>query len=174
MFILAYFFIVILLGLLSVPILMLASVCGFLGRQTGRRNTYVAIALLIAVVSVPLVAAWALCRMDPEKRLRFGFGVTFEPCKVAKYRHRQAGFEDTVEFWKLAYANRADCMQVISNHNLTQFSTSPPAGMPGSPSWWPTSTHGYSVFEGPDDQGGSMEVWIPQSGSTVYLQRFME
>jgi len=176
-FILAYFFMVILLGLLFVPILILASVCGFFGRRTGRRNTYAAIALLIAVVSVPFVAAWALCRMDPEKRLKFGFGVTFEPCKVAKYRHRQAGFEDTVEFWKLKYADPADCMQVISNYDLTQIAADSlfsPGSIVGCPSWWPRSTQGYSVFHGWDSQGGGMEVWVPQNGSTVYLFRFLE
>jgi hypothetical protein len=168
---------VVLVGLLLAPVVILASVCGFLGRQTDRRNTYVAIALLITVVSVPFAATWALCRMDPEKRLKFGFGVTFEPCKVAKYRHTQAGFEDTVEFWKLKYANPTDCTQVISNHSLTRMaadSTLSPGSMVGCPSWWPKSTQDYWVYEGQDDQGGGMEVWVPHNGSTVYLYRFLE
>lgn len=153
MFILVYLLMVVLLGLACVPIILLASVCGFLGRRTGR-NTYVVTTLLIAVALVPLVGAWTLLRNDPEERLMFGFGVTFEPCKVAKYRYTLAGLGDTVEYWRLKYANPTDCMQVISDHNLTpiiadsSFST---GSMRGCPSWWPKSTQGYSVFEGLDD-----------------------
>jgi len=176
-FIVAYFCMVVLVGLVLVPILILASVCGFFGRQTGHRNTYVAIALLIVVVSIPFVAVWALSRMDPKERLVFGFGVTFEPCKVAKYRNELAGWGDTLEFWKLKYANSADYMQVISKYDLTQMagdSAFPPPSMQGSPSWWPRSMQGYSVFHGADSEGGGMEVWVPQNGSTVYLYRFLE
>ncbi len=177
MFIMTYVVMVVLAGFVFALILILASVCGFFRRQTGRRNAYVAVALLIALVSVPLVATWALFREDPEERLKFGFGVTFEPCKVAKYRHEQARLEDTVEFWKLKYANPADYTKVISECNLTQIAADSsffPGSMQGSPSWWPRSTQGYSVFHGSDSQGGGMEVWVPQNGSTVYLYRFLE
>jgi Na+-transporting NADH:ubiquinone oxidoreductase subunit NqrB len=69
--------------------------------------------------------------------------------------------------------SQADCHKQA----LTQIAADSlfsPGSVQGSPSWWPRSTRGYSVFEGQDDQGGGLEVWIPQDGPTVYLYRFLE
>jgi len=181
MFIGLYFLIVVLLSIplwvFFVPILVLASVCGVFWRRTRFRNVCLAIVLLITVVSIPFVAVQALSRMDAERRLQSEFGVTFEPCTVAEYRLVPAGLGDTVEFWRLESADPNDYMQVISKNKLTKIAADslfPPASMSDRPSWWPRSTQGYSVFDGQDSEGGGMEVWLPQDGSTVYLWRFLE
>ncbi len=181
MFIEVYILTVILLSIpfwiFPIPLLILALACVRFWRWVRFRNACAAIGLLVALISIPFGVVQASFHMDAGKRVESGFGLAIDPNRVAKYRFEPAGLGDTIEFWKLKNVNADDYMQIVSKHNLTEVSADrafSPASMRDGPRWWPRSTQGYTVFEGLDCQGGSMEVWIPENGGGVYLRRFLE
>jgi hypothetical protein len=160
-----------------VPLLILATMCVAFWKRTKIRRTCVAIGLLVGFVSLPFVIVQAVFGMDPDERLESGFDVAIGHDTIAKYRFKPAGLGDTLEFWKLRKGNVAACEQITRKHHLKPIASDklfPPGSVGYGPWWWPRSTQGYSVFEGGDDFGGSMEVWISQDGSCAYLYRFLE
>lgn len=165
------------LWIFFIPLLILALTCVGFWRRARFRNACAVIGVLIALVSIPFVAVQISLRMDAGKRLEWLFGVAIDPNRVAKYRFELAGLGDTIEFWKLENVDSDECMQIVSKHNLTEVSDDklfPPGSVGCGPWWWPRSTEGYAVFEGPDREGGSREVWVPRNGGSMYLFRFLE
>lgn len=160
-----------------VPFLVLATICVAFWKRTRIRNICGAVGLSVAFVSLPFVMVQVAFWTDPHERLESRFDVTIGRDRIAKYRFKPAGLGDTLEFWRLRKGGVAICEQIVRKHGLKPITSDklfPPGSVGYGPWWWPSSTQGYSVFEGDDDFGGSMEVWISQDGSRAYLYRFLE
>jgi hypothetical protein len=141
------------------------------------RNVCIYMAILITVCALPVCAVQAWCRTGGGTALERRFGHLIDPDRVVKYRFVVAGIGDTCEFWKLKGVDARSCQQIIDEHNLKPVAPDPtflPGSTNGAPWWWSDSTKGYTVSEGDDGAMGSIEIWIAEDHSTVYLHRFIE
>ena len=166
------------LWIFAIPLLILAATSIGFWRRKRLRNACAALAFLVGLMAVPFVIVQAAFYTSPTERIESGFGVAVDRSSIAKYQFKLAGLGDTVEFWRLRKCNAGVCEQIIHKHGLEMIG-SDKTYLPGSvvlshPWWWPRSTQGYSIFQGNDSEGGSMEVWISQDGSRFYLYRFLE
>jgi len=164
------------LWIFFVPLFILISSCIKFRHRAKIRTACAVLALLIALLAIPFVAVQGYCRLEADERLESEFGVPISPAIVARYRF-EPGFLDSLEYWKLRNVDPNTCGQIVSRNNLARIEPGGqclPAGFAGSPSWWPKSTSGFSVFQGEDRHGGSKEIWISQGGSVAYLFCFLE
>jgi len=181
MLILIYILIAVLLSVplwaFFIPLFILAAASVLFRRRPTLRKVCVALGLVVVLLSLPFAVVQACFQSDPDGRLASGFDVDAEHACVARYRFKPAGPGDTLEFWQLRRDN-ADVGRQIIHRNGLKMKSSDRFFRPGSvgygPWWWPRSTQAYSVFEGEDGGGGSVEVWISHDGSRVYLHRFLE
>ncbi len=141
------------------------------------RDICIYMGILITACAIPVCAVQAWCRTGGGTALERRFGHQIDPDCVVKYRFVIAGLGDTCEFWKLKGVDARSCQQIINEYNLEPLSPDPiclPGSTNGAPWWWPDSTKGYTVSEGDDGAMGSIEIWIAEDHSTVYLHRFIE
>ncbi len=164
------------LWIFFVPLLVL-TVLGVRFRHRPRiRTACAAIALLISLLAIPFVAVQGYYRMQADESLESAFGVPIGSAVVARYRF-EPGFLDSLEYWKLRNVDPNTCGRIVSTNNLVRIEPDglrSPADFGGSPSWWPKSMSGFSVFQGEDRYGGCKEIWISQGGSVAYLFCFLE
>jgi hypothetical protein len=165
------------LWIFLVPLMGVAAVGLRFRRRPVLRRTCLAMAGLIVLAAIPPVAVRVYHGTGGEAALRRRFGQVSQAGCVAKYRFVIAGLGDTREFWKLRRVDAGACEKIISDHNLVRLPEdriSYPGSMTAAPWWWPNSTTGYRVFAGDDGYMGSIEVWVPQKGASVFLYRFIE
>ena len=164
-------------GVFITAIVIIALACFRFWRRERLRIALAVVGLLVTLLAIPSAAVQLSFGMAANERVESGFGVAIAPDRVAKYRFTLAGLGDTMEFWKLKNTDGSNCMTIVSKNGLTMRSSErllPPGSVEDGPWWWPNSTQGYSVFEGEDTEGGTMEVWIPRNGTSAYLYRFLE
>ncbi len=141
------------------------------------RNVCITLCIPIMLLAIPPCAVQARLRSGGRAALERRFGAFIDPDCVVKYRFVIAGLGDTCEFWKLKGVDARSCQQIIDEYNLEPLSPDPtylPGSTNGAPWWWPNSANGYTVSEGDDGAMGSIEIWIADDHSTVYLHRFIE
>lgn len=157
-----------------VPLIILTIICIRFWKRKVLRSACIVLCLLIAI---PFLWIQVYIRLGGDSRFESNFGNAISTNSIAKYRYFIAGFLETEEYWKLNKIDTNKCQQIILELHLEKRASNsvfPPGSIGEAPWWWPKSTEAYSIFEGDDGQLGSIEIWIPTHGSSVYFYKFTD
>jgi len=180
LFIYMYLFPVLLIPLwfFLIPPIIVTIICVVIWKREALRNTIIVIGLiwfvLIEIPSLGLHMFFYAAAGNGKTRLNTHFGNVINPDSIARHRFRIAGLGDTDDFWKLKHIDDNNCQQIIQKFNLKLIQHDRPSSLMNRPWWWLKSIGPYSVYQGDDGYGGSIELWISKEGSTVYLFKFTE
>lgn len=140
-----------------------------------RKRPRARIACLVLGVPLVLVAIPALLSVGSKARvLQACFGPMHGPRRIVRYRHNLVAFEDHKYYWKLTDVDRRDCDRIIQEYQLERADVDHLFSRMSPPTWWPTSTDGYSIFAGDDGHLGTREMWVAREGASAYLFKFDE
>jgi|GEM_PF-1370827 len=161
-----------------VPPVIVTIVCVFIWKRQALRNTLIVMGIVMCVIiEIPLLGLhmfFSATAGDGRTRLNSHFGSVIDPDSVARHRFKIAGLGDTDDFWKLKHIDVNSCQQIIQKFNLKPIQHDRLFSLMNRPWWWPKSVGPYSVYQGDDGYGGSIELWISKEGYSVYLFKFTE
>jgi len=157
--------------LLLIPPSLSFLLCIRLWKQRRLRNASLVLCFL-TVMPLGVSVSEALCG---KVSLKMCFGSAVPASSVVRYRFSMARIGEMRHYWELEDIDASKGHAVVQQIDLQPVEAGESLSSAFSPpDWWPTSSEGYTRFEGRDSSGGATEFWQAEISSKAYLFRFME